>query len=47
MCCPPSRPKWDGGQYEGDESQRLEALALAVDHGAEYVDIELKVRSLL
>ncbi|WOL12286.1 bifunctional 3-dehydroquinate dehydratase/shikimate dehydrogenase, chloroplastic [Canna indica] len=37
------RPKWEGGEYEGDDSQRLEALCLAMKLGAEYVDVELKV----
>lgn len=38
-----SRPKWDGGLYEGDEQARLETLNLAKELGAEYVDYELKV----
>ncbi|XP_010914405.1 bifunctional 3-dehydroquinate dehydratase/shikimate dehydrogenase, chloroplastic isoform X2 [Elaeis guineensis] len=37
------RPKWEGGEYEGDDNQRFEALHTAVDLGAEHVDIELKV----
>ncbi|THU61587.1 hypothetical protein C4D60_Mb07t24890 [Musa balbisiana] len=37
------RPKWEGGEYEGDDKQRFEALCLAMELGAEYVDIELKV----
>ncbi|XP_040385190.1 bifunctional 3-dehydroquinate dehydratase/shikimate dehydrogenase, chloroplastic-like isoform X2 [Oryza brachyantha] len=37
------RPKWEGGEYEGDEEPRLEALLLAMEMGAEYVDVELKV----
>ncbi|KVH92227.1 Aldolase-type TIM barrel [Cynara cardunculus var. scolymus] len=37
------RPKWEGGLYEGDENSRLEALLLAKDLGAEYVDFELQV----
>ncbi|XP_008813741.1 bifunctional 3-dehydroquinate dehydratase/shikimate dehydrogenase, chloroplastic isoform X1 [Phoenix dactylifera] len=37
------RPKWEGGEYEGDDNQRFEALRFAMDLGAEYVDIELKV----
>ena len=37
------RPKWEGGEYEGDEEPRFEALMLAMELGAEYVDIELKV----
>lgn len=38
-----SRPKWEGGQYEGDENSRMDALRLAMELGADYVDIELKV----
>ncbi|KAJ6996139.1 bifunctional 3-dehydroquinate dehydratase/shikimate dehydrogenase [Populus alba x Populus x berolinensis] len=41
------RPKWEGGQYEGDEHRRLEALRLANDLGADYIDLELKVASEL
>ncbi|XP_002277395.2 bifunctional 3-dehydroquinate dehydratase/shikimate dehydrogenase, chloroplastic isoform X1 [Vitis vinifera] len=37
------RPKWEGGQYEGDENSRRDALRLAMELGADYVDIELKV----
>ncbi|XP_064972105.1 bifunctional 3-dehydroquinate dehydratase/shikimate dehydrogenase, chloroplastic-like isoform X1 [Musa acuminata AAA Group] len=37
------RPKWEGGEYEGDDKQRLEALLLAMELGADYVDVELKV----
>ncbi|KAK4774424.1 hypothetical protein SAY86_009359 [Trapa natans] len=39
------RPKWEGGQYEGDENKRLDALRLAVELGANYVDVELQVAS--
>ncbi|XP_021282921.1 bifunctional 3-dehydroquinate dehydratase/shikimate dehydrogenase, chloroplastic-like isoform X2 [Herrania umbratica] len=38
-------PKWEGGQYEGDENSRLEALCLAREMGADYIDFELKVAS--
>ncbi|KAG8048861.1 hypothetical protein GUJ93_ZPchr0009g1255 [Zizania palustris] len=38
-----SWPKWEGGEYEGDDEPRFEALMLAMELGAEYVDIELKV----
>ncbi|KAJ6380135.1 hypothetical protein OIU76_016733 [Salix suchowensis] len=41
------RPRWEGGQYEGDEHTRLEALRLAHDLGADYIDVELKVASYL
>lgn len=37
------RPKWEGGQYDGDEKQRLEALRLAMELGADYVDVEFQV----
>ncbi|KAF9607433.1 hypothetical protein IFM89_035571 [Coptis chinensis] len=37
------RPKWEGGRYEGDEIVRLNALQLAMELGADYVDVELKV----
>ncbi|XP_060966881.1 bifunctional 3-dehydroquinate dehydratase/shikimate dehydrogenase, chloroplastic isoform X6 [Cannabis sativa] len=37
------RPKWNGGFYEGDEHGRIEALHLAKDLGADYVEFELKV----
>ncbi|XP_058002784.1 bifunctional 3-dehydroquinate dehydratase/shikimate dehydrogenase, chloroplastic [Hevea brasiliensis] len=39
------RPKWEGGLYEGDEHRRLEALRLAHELGADYIDFELKVAS--
>ncbi|KAJ0753277.1 putative 3-dehydroquinate dehydratase, Shikimate dehydrogenase (NADP(+)) [Helianthus annuus] len=39
------RPKWDGGLYDGDEKSRLEALMLAKELGAEYIDLELQVAS--
>ena len=41
------RPKWEGGQYDGDENQRLEVLRLAMELGADYVDVELQVTFLL
>lgn len=37
------RPRWEGGQYDGDEGKRREALRLAMELGADYIDIELKV----
>ncbi|URD99650.1 Bifunctional 3-dehydroquinate dehydratase shikimate [Musa troglodytarum] len=37
------RPNWEGGEYEGDDKQRFQALCLAMELGAEYVDVELKV----
>ncbi|KAA8545023.1 hypothetical protein F0562_019760 [Nyssa sinensis] len=41
------RPKWEGGQYDGDEHMRLEALHLAKELGADYIDLEFKVASNL
>lgn len=37
------RPIWEGGQYEGDETKRQDALRLAMELGANYIDIELEV----
>lgn len=37
------RPTWEGGQYDGDESKRRSALCRAMELGADYIDIELKV----
>jgi len=37
------RPKCEGGQYDGEDQPRFEALLLAMELGAEYVDIEFKV----
>ncbi|CAD6267657.1 unnamed protein product [Miscanthus lutarioriparius] len=37
------RPKWEGVQYAGEDEPRFEALLLAMELGAEYVDIEFKV----
>ncbi len=36
------RPKWEGGQYEGEEAARIDLLVEAVRAGAAYVDIELR-----
>lgn len=36
------RPKWEGGNYEGPEPQRLATLKLAALSGAPYVDVEFK-----
>lgn len=41
------RPSWEGGQYEGDETKRQDALRLAMQLGATYVDIELQVINIL
>ncbi|PON73979.1 3-dehydroquinate dehydratase type I [Parasponia andersonii] len=40
-------PKWDGGLYEGDEHVRMEALHLARELGADYIEFELKAASKL
>ncbi|PKA56668.1 Bifunctional 3-dehydroquinate dehydratase/shikimate dehydrogenase, chloroplastic [Apostasia shenzhenica] len=37
------RPKWEGGEYEGDDDKRFEALLLAMELGADFIDIEFKV----
>lgn len=37
------RPNWEGGQYAGEDEPRFEALLLAMELGAEYVDVEFKV----
>lgn len=37
------RPTWEGGKYDGDENKRLDALRLAMELGADYIDVELKV----
>nr|BAI40147.1 dehydroquinate dehydratase/shikimate:NADP oxidoreductase [Diospyros kaki] len=37
------RPTWEGGQYDGDESRRQATLHQAMELGADYIDIELKV----
>ncbi|KAG4928872.1 hypothetical protein JHK85_055358 [Glycine max] len=36
-------PKWEGGLYEGDENMQLEALQLAVELGADFIEVQLKV----
>lgn len=36
------RPTWEGGQYAGDERSRLDALLLAMELGADYIDVELQ-----
>ncbi|KAB5529369.1 hypothetical protein DKX38_019450 [Salix brachista] len=37
------RPVWEGGQYEGDETERQYVLRLAMQFGANYVDVELQI----
>ncbi|MEO7192138.1 MAG: type I 3-dehydroquinate dehydratase, partial [Vicinamibacterales bacterium] len=34
------RPTWEGGRFDGSESDRLAILAAAIDLGAEYIDLE-------
>lgn len=36
-----NRPSWEGGEFTGDEDQRLGALLEAVAENSEYVDLEL------
>ncbi|CAH9146521.1 unnamed protein product [Cuscuta epithymum] len=36
------RPAWEGGMYNGDENSRMDALRLAMELGADYIDVELK-----
>ncbi|OIV93182.1 hypothetical protein TanjilG_20844 [Lupinus angustifolius] len=37
------RPKWEGGMYDGDDNKRLDVLQLAMELGADYIDVELQV----
>jgi 3-dehydroquinate dehydratase/shikimate dehydrogenase len=34
------RPVWEGGRFDGSEESRLRVLSDALEHGAEYVDVE-------
>jgi 3-dehydroquinate dehydratase / shikimate dehydrogenase len=34
------RPEWEGGQFTGSEEERHRILAQALDHGADFVDVE-------
>lgn len=34
------RPAWEGGLFHGSEEERRSILARAVEHGAEYIDVE-------
>ncbi len=36
------RPKWEGGRFEGSETDRLGLLEDACLHGADYVDVEYR-----
>lgn len=37
-----NRAEWEGGNFKGSEEDRIKPLLDAVDHGAAYVDLELK-----
>ncbi|KAH7290506.1 hypothetical protein KP509_30G051000 [Ceratopteris richardii] len=41
------RPVWEGGKYNGDDDDRISALALAAELGADFVDIEMQKASEL
>jgi 3-dehydroquinate dehydratase / shikimate dehydrogenase len=34
------RPEWEGGQFTGSEEERHRILSQALDHGAQFVDVE-------
>lgn len=36
------RPVWEGGHFAGSEEERRRLLTTAVEHGAEYVDVEAR-----
>ncbi len=36
-----NRPKWEGGEFDGSEEERISLLKQAVEAGADFVDIEL------
>ena len=38
-----SRTTWEGGQYNRDEKSRLDALCLAMELGADHIDVEFQV----
>ena len=40
------RPAWEGGGYDGDESERLRIIAELSDEKPAYMDIELETREL-
>ncbi len=42
-----NRPSWEGGNFQGPESDRLDILKEAVELGADYVDIEVRTDSAL
>lgn len=37
------RPSWEGGEYNGDESVRLDTLKRAISLSADFIDVELQV----
>jgi 3-dehydroquinate dehydratase/shikimate dehydrogenase len=37
------RPKWEGGNFEGDEERRLTILGEAIETGFDYIDLEFKL----
>ncbi len=36
-----NRPTWEGGQFAGEENERIDILCQAIEAGARYVDMEL------
>lgn len=42
-----NRPQWEGGEYSGSETERVSLLYDAIEHCAEYIDIELKTDPFL
>ncbi len=36
------RPKWEGGNFEGDDSYRLKILKWAIKNNVKYIDVELR-----
>lgn len=38
------RPTWEGGRFGGSEEERERLLTAALEHGAEYVDLEWRAR---
>lgn len=42
-----NRPVWEGGQFSGEESERLRRLKEATKAGAAYIDIELNTEESL
>ena len=39
------RPVWEGGRFDGSEEERAAMLGRALDHGAEFVDVEWRALS--